>query len=272
VSLSPSRPATIPTDLQALLKNAGRGMQNCGNSCYMASALTSLVHVPSIAQKVWNTHALPPGMPVSWIKTRKCMEYFFQNGWKAEGTTIGSERDPQQFMEYLYPHLNITPIELQSQRVGQQAKRIQLSSIVLLSRLLKEPTTVQNMLTESAERPKIAFYEDAVPDFLPIILATRTSDSKEKNTTELVASLSLQIPLVEQQSKKAIFDLVSVIVYLGDRNTNGHYISFVRENGTWVKYDDDQVTVYPDTSKIQELLHSHSYVFCYSKRNNAQTT
>ncbi|KAF3918938.1 hypothetical protein ABW20_dc0106768 [Dactylellina cionopaga] len=59
-----------------------------------------------------------------------------------------------------------------------------------------------------------------------------------------------------------LYDLYGVVVHKGDRSTTGHYISYAKDNGKWLRFDDLKVHVVTE----EEVARQEAYILMYEKK------
>ncbi|KAJ6262316.1 Ubiquitin carboxyl-terminal hydrolase [Drechslerella dactyloides] len=69
----------------------------------------------------------------------------------------------------------------------------------------------------------------------------------------------------EEKEPPTLYDLYGVVVHRGDRSNTGHYISFAKERGQWLRFDDLKVHVVPEA----EVARQEAYILMYEKQPTA---
>ncbi|EPS43893.1 hypothetical protein H072_2132 [Dactylellina haptotyla CBS 200.50] len=67
---------------------------------------------------------------------------------------------------------------------------------------------------------------------------------------------------VATDSRPTLYDLYGVVVHKGDRSTTGHYISYAKESGQWLRFDD--LKVHPVAE--EEVSRQDAYILMYEKQ------
>ena len=60
------------------------------------------------------------------------------------------------------------------------------------------------------------------------------------------------------------YSLKAVIVFEGEKRTDGHYYTFICHDQEWIEYNDGKVIKHTDYAKIQPIFEQHNYIFIYT--------
>ncbi|KAF3924595.1 hypothetical protein AA313_de0200828 [Arthrobotrys entomopaga] len=63
-------------------------------------------------------------------------------------------------------------------------------------------------------------------------------------------------------STAVLYDLYAIVVHKGDKSTTGHYISYAKEKGNWLRFDD--LKVHPVTA--EEVARQDAYLLMYEQQ------
>ena len=111
----------------------------------------------------------------------------------------------------------------------------------------QRPAVMQNILTKTS-------------DVLFIQILRFNAGSATKNLTKISSDNVLELPNNQK------FFLEAVICHQGQRASGGHYVSYIRDDGSWLLCDDDNFY------KVDHSCSSDSYIFIYRKQLDFQPT
>jgi len=221
------------------LKVVGHGMQNAGNTCYMASVLHALVEVEAISKKIWQENEFRPKGPTAQSQTRELLTYFHENGWGQE-KELFAERDALCFLEEYI---------LEKLAISYDVRTFRADSI-------HRGMSVQEFLS-----PKFKLAKPV--DLLAVGVGGR-AEVAPKNTTPLLPAKVLHVPHKDPNLPPITYSLKAVIVYEGQKLQNGHYYTIVYKDGMWIEYNDANVIYHSEYETVQEVVEGHSSIFIYA--------
>lgn len=111
----------------------------------------------------------------------------------------------------------------------------------------QRPAVMQNILTKTS-------------DVLFIQILRFNAGSATKNLTKISSDNVLELPNNQK------FFLEAVICHQGQRASGGHYVSYIRDDGSWLLCDDDNFY------KVDHSCSSDSYICIYRKQLDFQPT
>ena len=72
------------------------------------------------------------------------------------------------------------------------------------------------------------------------------------------------MPLSGANHEALGYSLKAVIVFEGEKRTDGHYYTFICHDQEWIEYNDGKVIKHTDYAKIQPIFEQHNYIFIYT--------
>lgn len=264
----------IPAAVRAL-ETVGAGIENAGNSCYMAACLQAILRVPYITQTVLAeqgpqdefksllrlTLAKTFGIEnkkdgLTHKETNELKNVFQWLGWDKKN----EEADPVTFLEFLLPLLDLAPFTMTKKELTKPASPPSAHLLMHGINYASGDMSMQDFIRS------YKFFSTCIPELLPIVIAGRTSASAEKKLTRILPSELLELSIADKPETKALYQLCSIIVYTGKKNSGGHYLTFVLKGGDkWIEYNDSRVIEHQGNSRLNELLQAHSYIHFYSR-------
>lgn len=269
-------------------KVARRGMQNSGNSCYMASVLQSLLRVPQMVEKIFSRQeqsesglearaflkkffdANESKKSFTASQTESLRSFFRDKGWKVENSFDQME-DAAVFLEFLLSQLGVAKFPATTRMNPVPKGEDHLLTVFLKNHTpisIQELVSTKNILASENSRKPYKLFAENVPEILPVVIEGRTKEDSNKNRTKIFPSKQLILPLQGKQDESVTYNLTSVVIYKGQERNGGHYFTCVQEDGKWVEYNDEKVTVHQNSSKIEEMIEKDSYLFFYSLVNS----
>jgi len=256
------------------LESAGAGMQNAGNSCYMAASLQALLRVPHVAQLIWAEHgpcdefvSILRGTlsktfgideqkkPLTGEDTNELRHIFEWLGWDKKD----HEADALTFIEFLLPILNLTPFAVTRRAITKPLAPPSQHTLMHSIGYANNTQTMQEFISP------YKLFSTCIPDLLPIAIGGRFSVSKEKNCTRITPSELLELNLADAPSKKVAYQLVAIVVYIGEKMSGGHYVTFARKGHQWVEYNDSRVIQHQESHTLSQILETCGYIHIYSR-------
>lgn len=264
----------VPAAVQAL-ETVGAGIENAGNSCYMAACLQAVLRVPYITQTVLAEqgpqdefksllrHNLSKTFGIENEKaaltrkdTNELKNTFEWLGWDKKN----EEADPVTFLEFLLPLLDLAPFAMTKKDISKPTSPPSTHLLIHGINYAAGDMSMQDFIR------CYKLFSTCIPELLPVVIDGRTSASGEKRLTRIIPSELLELAVADKPEMKVLYQLSSIIVYTGRKNSGGHYIAFVLKDGNkWIEYNDSVVTPHPENHRLNELLQSHSYIHFYSR-------
>ena len=271
-------------------RTVGRGITNSGNSCYMAAALQGLLRVPQMAQKIWEANAgdensesasnflkqsmsplfgiNEPGRSLNVSETEAIRTFFRKQGWMPE-MAHNLLQDPADFLRFLLPLLELPEFAASTRDNRGGNNKGHLLSIP--ARNLQQPISLQDfvapkdMASADGKRKGYKLFPEVIPDILPIVIAGRTMVGNSKNRTDIFPSQQLEVPLQGDTKKCIKYDLIAVLVHMGENPTGGHYLTYVPQDDGWVEYNDQYVAIRRNDQTVDQRIQEDSYIYFYSR-------
>lgn len=101
-------------------------------------------------------------------------------------------------------------------------------------------------------------------------------DSKLQVQTKLMHNVyhnhTVTLPTVRAQAVHAVYNLFAAVIHAGTTLDSGHYYTLAKDNDTWHKYNDDEVT-FADENHLHTLSRSSTpYVLFYRRTDIEEST
>ena len=121
----------------------------------------------------------------------------------------------------------------------------------------------------------------SLPLALPIVLKRFSYDKEAqrptKQTTRIIPSETIDFPLAGEESKKARYELKSIVIHDGSTPRGGHYYTYVpcpsleEQQKSYIEFDDSSVRRHEDAEKskkgifktVHEDVCKNGYIFFY---------
>jgi len=306
------------------LRSFGAGMENGGNSCYIASVLqgfrfsskfkTTLDEAATqknheIAIAIKNIFAIIEGTTnqaprnLSNAEINNFRTLCMKNGWKPRGEH--TQEDAAEFLRFLLDNLKFPvfpykvekkhqcpitcripafdPVEPQKNnhiviKLGEAKDYTELSRLVGGADVFEEvrkadiPDCPDDMPASLSllTQQSISLFDKSVPAFAPVSLArhrfNRDSLEEEKDTTKIVPSFELEIPIHGHSGRKAHFTLKSIVVHEGPSAHSGHYRTYVpvkTNSGRCYICFDDSTTGVVCSREAESNIRRGAYLYNY---------
>ena len=74
--------------------------------------------------------------------------------------------------------------------------------------------------------------------------------------------LNLNNYVVGSDKENSIYELYGIILHISLFNEGGHYISYCKNDGTWIRYNDDRMKF------CENFIDKNAYLLFYERKEN----